>query len=90
MALICSGAHYDSRGRRMDPSVRAPGPFPDQLLLCPISYLPKRVCLITNSSFFKKNLLSTGADDNASGSSAVLEAARVLHQQPFEYSVRRE
>jgi hypothetical protein len=46
------------------------------------------ICGHFDSYAFYSPDLAPGADDNASGTAAVLEAARVMHDYDFEYSVR--
>lgn len=46
------------------------------------------ICSHFDSYCFTDTLNASGADDNASGTSAVFECARVLKDYKFEYTIR--
>ena len=46
------------------------------------------ICAHYDSTSNEPNILAPGADDNASGTAAVMEAARILRLYPFDFTIR--
>jgi hypothetical protein len=66
------------RGRAIVGELKG-GNFPDDIVI---------VCAHLDSTSPKPDTLAPGADDDASGTAAVMEAARVLARHPTDYTVR--